>query len=49
MRRPFLRVASLSRRPNALSLLPSFLPIVNSVEAFIISPVGRYVEEEVAL
>ena len=42
---PFLRVASFSRRLIALSSLPSFLPIVNSMEAFVYSPVDRCVEE----
>ena len=32
-----LRVASLSRRLTALSSLPSFLPIANSTEAFVVS------------
>jgi hypothetical protein len=33
----FLRVASLSRRLTALSSLPSFLPIANSMEGFVVS------------
>ena len=35
MRRPFLRVASLSSRLTASSSLPLFLPIANSMEAFV--------------
>ena len=42
VRRPFLRVlflrvASFSRRPTALSLLPSFLPVASSMEGFVVS------------
>ncbi len=35
MCRPFLRVASLSGRLTALSPLPSFLPVANSMEGFV--------------
>ncbi len=34
--RPFLRVASLSGRLTALSPLPSFLPVANSMEGFVV-------------
>jgi hypothetical protein len=37
LRVPFLRVASLSRRLTALSLLPSLLPVANSMEGFVVS------------
>ena len=40
MRRPFLRVASFSRRLAALSSLLLFLPIANSMEAFV-ALIGR--------